>query len=912
MPDADPSPSNKPRNELSGLDPGELLARAMNTAVQSGTGVRWVPPEPGELARLLPQYEIESILGQGGMGAVYKGRQPGLDRFVAIKILPAEMASDEQFVKRFQREARLLAKLQHPGIVAVYDSGQTREGHLYFVMEYVEGTDLRRVLKTSQLTADQALELICQICEALQAAHKQGVVHRDIKPENILISSDGNVKLADFGLSRPLNEETIGLTMTNMVMGTPDYMSPEQREGNADERSDIFALGIVLYEMLTGKRPHGAFDPPSFKAQVDVRIDEVVLKALQDEPLRRYQQVSELKTDVDRIRSTPPEVPAAAAPAPKQPRSNAAAYAVGVAAFVLLLCGLLLWAPWRKERKSAEVASIAPVATAEKAPASSDPVPVTDPDRWKNAVNLMPLIALNRDVVRGIWSTKENGLVSGPQGASCIEIPYTPPEEYDFRITFTRLDGSEGVHQILYKAGRSFEWFMGASNRKMGFMRVNDLGIDNPTTVNKPGCIVNGRRYTSVVSVRNDGVTAYLDGVQVDQLKTDYREMSPYPSFTLRTAARLGIGSFSASTVFHSIEVLEVTGKGIVIQTGSSAPAATPAPVPQPDLSGRPFVPPDSLRVAFIPQKSAKLLPVGTQKGGSTMTTDNPVDVFRDQPVIFDQHTGNEVHFTVDSSTPISSLQYTGLAFELFTIRVLDRNGLQVASCGPYYYGNSRKTLDVPLPGLTHFEVVITNYSSVFLLINSIRFSSAPGSASLQGASSANPVPPQATPAPTPDLMAWLLEKMDRWPKEVKLTQPAGFPVMVNGSTKGAITAPAGTTVRVLGLRPGQVSVEWNGSRKDVTVEATDLMQRASAAQAVPPPQSPAPQSAPAADERTQKLKALLDQGLITKDAYDQKIREIQGGSPNPRLQKLKELFDQGLISKEAYDKKAADISQGK
>ena len=190
----------------------------------------WEPPTPEELGRLLPQYQIESLLGRGGMGAVYKGIQPELERPVAIKILPAEVAADEEFVTRFKREARTLAKLQHSRIITIHDFGQTSDGHLYFVMEYIDGTNLREILRGPGLTAEQALLAVSQVCDALYAAHKQGVIHRDIKPENVLITRDGYVKLADFGLARPLDEQDADvLTSAHVVMGTPAYMAPEQR-----------------------------------------------------------------------------------------------------------------------------------------------------------------------------------------------------------------------------------------------------------------------------------------------------------------------------------------------------------------------------------------------------------------------------------------------------------------------------------------------------------------------------------------------------------------------------------------------------------------------------------------------------------------------------------------------------------
>ncbi len=302
-------------------------------------------PDPGRLAEYFPQLEILELLGQGGMGAVYKARQPALDRLVALKILPSEAASDAGFAERFLREARALAKLNHPSIVAVYDFGQTHGLH-YFIMEYVDGPNLRQIEQSGKLTPRQALEIIPQVCEALQYAHDEGVVHRDIKPENVLLDKKGRVKIADFGLAKILGLETRNFRLTGArdVMGTPHYMAPEQVENPrlVDHRADIYSLGVVFYEMLTGELPLGRFAPPSQKVHVDVRLDEVVLHALEKEPTRRYQHASEVKTDVESIASrpapaaapvTPPVFPGAAAPR----RPEFWKTAIGVLAIVLTL-----------------------------------------------------------------------------------------------------------------------------------------------------------------------------------------------------------------------------------------------------------------------------------------------------------------------------------------------------------------------------------------------------------------------------------------------------------------------------------------------------------------------------------------------------------------------------------------------
>ncbi len=267
----------------------------------------FVPPKPAELAEQFPQLEIIELLGQGGMGAVYKAKQKQLDRLVALKILPPQVAETEAFAQRFTREARSLARLSHPHIVMVHDFGHTEDGLYYFIMEFVEGTDLRRVIQAGELSSAEALAIVPQVCEALQFAHEEGIVHRDIKPENILLNKRGRVKIADFGLAKLLDRPATVYTLTQagQTMGTPHYMAPEQIEhpGQVDHRADIYSLGVVFYEMLTGELPLGHFPLPSKKVHVDVRLDEVVLKTLEKEPELRYQQASEVKVDVETISS---------------------------------------------------------------------------------------------------------------------------------------------------------------------------------------------------------------------------------------------------------------------------------------------------------------------------------------------------------------------------------------------------------------------------------------------------------------------------------------------------------------------------------------------------------------------------------------------------------------------------------
>src|SRR5579862_6832020 len=296
-----------PSGVLSGLCPACLMKQGAAPDTAHSEGPQFQPPGIEEISRLFPQLEILSLIGKGGMGAVYKARQPALDRFVALKVLPPAVANDPGFAERFNREARALARLSHPNIVVVYDYGTA--GTLNFlVMEFVDGTNLREVEQAGKLSSEQALAIVPQICEALQFAHNEGIVHRDIKPENLLLDKKGRLKITDFGIAKMVGIGLASQTLTGAkdVVGTPHYMAPEQIEKpqTVDHRADIYSLGVVFYEMLTGELPLGKFAPPSKKAPVDARLDEVVLHTLEKEPERRYQKASEVKTDVETISGT--------------------------------------------------------------------------------------------------------------------------------------------------------------------------------------------------------------------------------------------------------------------------------------------------------------------------------------------------------------------------------------------------------------------------------------------------------------------------------------------------------------------------------------------------------------------------------------------------------------------------------
>lgn len=265
-----------------------------------------VPAPPGidELSPHFPGLEIIALVGRGGAGAVYRAIQKDLGRVIALKVLLLDPANDPAFGERFAREARAMARLNHPNIASVHDAG--RAGPFWFLtMEFIDGANLRQVLRQGRLTAADGLDFTRQICAALEYAHGVGVVHRDIKPENVLVDELGVVKLVDFGLAKLVGgaSDAVSLTGASQAMGTWHYMAPEQlsRPREVDHRADIFSLGVVLYELLTGEVPQGRYAPLSSRANVDRRLDDVVDRTLEQDPDLRYQHVRGMGEDLDSI-----------------------------------------------------------------------------------------------------------------------------------------------------------------------------------------------------------------------------------------------------------------------------------------------------------------------------------------------------------------------------------------------------------------------------------------------------------------------------------------------------------------------------------------------------------------------------------------------------------------------------------
>ena len=426
-------------------EPSEPSDAAMDFATFSAVMAAWEAPTPEETTGLFPGYEVQQLIGRGGMGAVYLARQVSLDRLVAIKLLPLEISRHRGFADNFQREARIMARLHHPNIIAVHDFGQTSAGHLFIVMEYVEGENLHEIIHQIGLDADQALSVIGKMCNALSYAHENGIVHRDIKPGNVMIDAASQVKVADFGLARLTDNGAEQMAVTQIAMGTPDDAAPEQSYGQpVDHRADIYALGVMLYEMLCRQVPRGAFQMPSARVGCDVRIDAIVIRAMQQQPERRYQSAAELKADVELagkpiaarrpvpagrpIVRGPQRTPDRRAPVVVAAQGGGSGWWIGTGAVALAIIGYFIFGVKKQPPQIVEAATPAPAPVMASRPRpAATPRPVAASHMPATETVRPPAVAVTKPLSpTGKWLAEEE-----PKWQEAFQREVTGPFEKD-------------------------------------------------------------------------------------------------------------------------------------------------------------------------------------------------------------------------------------------------------------------------------------------------------------------------------------------------------------------------------------------------------------------------------------------------------------------------------------------------
>jgi hypothetical protein len=560
-------------------------------------------PLPEDLAKLLPEgtYTVQGFLGQGGMGAVYRGTQVRLQRQVAIKIMCRDQGKDHGFEERFRREALALAQLNHPNIVNVIDYGEAGPDYLYIVMEFVDGTDLVGVIRSGQMTQETALKLLPQICDALQFAHDNGIVHRDIKPANILLTRDGRIKMADFGLAKRFDVNSTFHTQTGAGMGTPDYAAPEQFDphGNVDHRADIYALGVMIYQMVTGQLPRGAWKPPSEKADVDAHWDKIVSHALQTDPSDRYTNVSEIKTDISSIslpvggqdavtgsavsrdRRVSGKVggsttvltqaggrSAAVVQAPAPPRSKKP-LVFGLTGTLVLSAavGFLM-------RKKEEPVVVEPVVLFASRTWTPPAPTVTAGTEW---TNLIPHIKPDRDAIRGEWAVDEKGLhAKRAEWAMCNFPVQDPGTDYDLRYKVTRGEGSHLAMFFAFRKGGTggyvpIDYIGGgaefADGQRLATLEdLTHLDMRDAATIKakRKEWLPRGKACTVLIQVREKEVIVSVNDEEAFRWPAEWSKLQQKGGaggsmfLDVTGGPIFGVGIFNCEAVFHSIEMRKV------------------------------------------------------------------------------------------------------------------------------------------------------------------------------------------------------------------------------------------------------------------------------------------------------------------------------------------------------------------
>ncbi len=482
---------------------------------------------------VLPGYSIEETLGKGGMGTVYRAVQTELNRTVAIKIFSPKTQDKDLFVERLKREGKLMAELKHPNVLSIYDAAVMDDGTPYLVLEYVKGEDLQQKLQNEfTLSLRIAVRIAIKVCEALSAVHQLGIIHRDIKPANVLLGTNGSVKVTDFGISKDTraSEQSTSLTMTGTTVGTADYMSPEQtRNEDLSPRSDLYSVGVLLYEMLMGVTPRGKFQPLS-KARVPKKLDYIIMRCLEQDKNKRPASAENLALSLRKVYRQLNNRKH------RNLKSIALCAVAAVGAIILVIFFSIKKSPTHLEN-----------------PSISD---------WKldgNVGEWSSLAGNKPHTVAGEWWADGNALYSqaNTKGYSKRFFSHSAGYHYSFSTTFSCLHG-KGNMCIFLPTVKGLAVFVldHTESHLTGFHLVNGKDLNQQEKPSKIEIIPN-QSYKIHIDVTNTEISAKINDTLITKLPLKGNTLS-VPAHYLDTEQapfKLGIGS-NAQAIFQNTQIM--------------------------------------------------------------------------------------------------------------------------------------------------------------------------------------------------------------------------------------------------------------------------------------------------------------------------------------------------------------------
>lgn len=453
----------------------------------------------------LPGFDLLGVLGRGGMGTVYKAYHHEMDQVVALKVFEAKGRDQDLFIERLKREGRLMSQLEHPNVLGIYDGDVLIDGTPYLVLEYVDGEDLqKRIYDSRRISLKESIRIAVKVCNGLSAVHALGVIHRDIKPANVLLGDNGTVKVTDFGVSKEADDaQNTSLTMTGTTIGTVDYMSPEQSNGDSvDERADIFSVGVLLYEMISGVTPRGAFEPLK-KYGAPRELDSLVNRCLQRDPSKRPASAESLALQLKKVYKQ--------LRGRKKRDVSGTLYATfaGLAALSVLAMFVAREARGKKEQKR-------PNPRVQENPEVTIAAAPTEDLKKGVWVNLTEKVDVDESIKSGTWWEHNGSLVCDSEPGSLFQLEGATGEEYVLDFTFTKLSGKGDVVLLLPTSTGVHGVHLGES-----LMRIPQLeNIQKKKARSRTNKLKSGVSYRVVLEVSSGSIIAQLDGKPIGAWNT--------------------------------------------------------------------------------------------------------------------------------------------------------------------------------------------------------------------------------------------------------------------------------------------------------------------------------------------------------------------------------------------------------